>query len=307
MGLHLEKALLYMVGLVEEHPTEGPNITNISGTQPQAKLGQNIDVSMAAQLFTRALPVLDDHPALENRVRAALQVCLDKLAQSQSADGSWNDRGGWAAVLQSAMANNAFELADQAGGQHPPKGNSSSLLDAVPVVGTLSKIGLDAGRELLDLAAAPWMKFARAEHAKGVVEKKGKGTNSDIMKYLRTCDHLWEKEKGRRWTERVGGEGVAWCAAFVNWCLDQAGIRGTRHAWALKFAKWGRPIPGPEFGAIVVQKTSSWRHVAFVDEVNGQLKILGGNQKAATLRGPSNQVSYQPLNRKITVAYVWPF
>ena len=113
---NLEKALLYMVGLVEEHPKEGPNITNISGTQPQAKLGQNIDVSMAAQLFTRALPVLDDHPALENRVRAALQVCLDKLAQSQSADGSWNDRGGWAAVLQSAMANNAFELADQAGG-----------------------------------------------------------------------------------------------------------------------------------------------------------------------------------------------
>lgn len=198
-------------------------------------------------------------------------------------------------------------MADQARGQHSQKDSSGSMLDAFPVVGTLSKIGLDAGRELLDLAAAPWMKFARAEHAKGVVEKKGKGTNSDIMKYLRTCDHLWEKEKGRQWTERVGGEGVAWCAAFVNWCLDQAGIRGTRHAWALKFANWGRPIPGPEFGAIVVQKTSSWRHVAFVDEVNGQLKILGGNQKAATLRGPSNQVSYQPLNRKITVAYVWPF
>lgn len=198
-------------------------------------------------------------------------------------------------------------MAGQARGEAAQSGGGSNPLDDIPVVGTLSRIGLDAGREFLDLAAAPWMKYARAEHNKGVVEKKGKGTNSDIMKYLRTCDHLWEKEKGRIWAERVGGEGVAWCAAFVNWCLDQSGIRGTRHAWALKFAKWGRPIPGPEFGAIVVQKTSSWRHVAFVDEVGGELKILGGNQKAATLRGPSNQISYQPLNRKISIAYVWPF
>ncbi len=112
---NLEKALLYMVELVEAHPKDGPNITSITGTQPQAKLGQNIDVSMAAQLFTRVLPTLKNRPALENRVRAVLQTCLDKLSHTQSADGSWNDRGGWAAVLQSAMANNAFELADQAG------------------------------------------------------------------------------------------------------------------------------------------------------------------------------------------------
>ncbi len=112
---NLEKALLYMVELVEAHPKDGPNITSISGTQPQAKLGQNIDVSMAAQLFTRVLPTLDGRPALENRVRAVLKTCLDKLAHTQSADGSWNDRGGWAAVLQSAMANNALEFADEAG------------------------------------------------------------------------------------------------------------------------------------------------------------------------------------------------
>ena len=112
---NLENALLYMVELVESAPKEGDNITTISGTQPQAKLGRNIDVSMAAQLFTRVLPTLDDRPKLENRVRAALQICLDKLAGAQSEDGSWNDRGGWASVLQSAMANNAFELAESMG------------------------------------------------------------------------------------------------------------------------------------------------------------------------------------------------
>ncbi len=112
---HVRRALIYMVELVENYPKDGPNITNIAGTQPQAKLGQNIDVSMAAQFFTRVLPHLKGEPALENRVRAVLQTCLDKLARAQSADGSWNDRGGWASVLQSAMANNAFELADEAG------------------------------------------------------------------------------------------------------------------------------------------------------------------------------------------------
>lgn len=112
---NFEKALMYMVELVESSPKEGVQITTITGTQPQAKLGQNIDVSMAAQLFTRVLPLLDNRPALSNRVRVALQTCLDKLARAQSNDGSWNDRGGWAAVLQSAMANSAFEAAEQAG------------------------------------------------------------------------------------------------------------------------------------------------------------------------------------------------
>ena len=111
----VRRALMYLVELVEGYPKEGPNITDITGTQPQAKLGQNIDVSMVSQFFTRILPHLQDDPGLENRVRAALQVCLEKLARSQSADGSWNDRGGWASVLQSAMANNAFEMADEAG------------------------------------------------------------------------------------------------------------------------------------------------------------------------------------------------
>ena len=111
----VKNAVLYMVELVESYPKEGPAITNISGTQPQAKLGQNIDVSMAAQLFTRVIPLLDDQPKLQNRVQAVLKTCLDKLALAQGADGSWNDRGGWASVLQSAMANNAFEMAEEVG------------------------------------------------------------------------------------------------------------------------------------------------------------------------------------------------
>jgi hypothetical protein len=112
---NVKRALHYLIELVESHPKDSPNITSITGTQPQAKLGQNIDVSMAAQFFTRMLPLVEHDPALASRVQGVLEICLDKLALAQSNDGSWNDRGGWASVLQSAMANNAFELAEAAG------------------------------------------------------------------------------------------------------------------------------------------------------------------------------------------------
>ena len=49
------------------------------------------------------------------RVGNALEVCVTKLTRAQDADGSWNSRGGWAGVLQSAMANSALEMADGLG------------------------------------------------------------------------------------------------------------------------------------------------------------------------------------------------
>jgi hypothetical protein len=111
----VHKAVTFLVEQVEAHPLGDPNITSLTGTQPQSKLGQNIDVSMTAQFFTRVLPHLSGDPALAGRVQKALGICLNKLSATQSADGSWNDRGGWASVLQSAMANNAFEMAQEAG------------------------------------------------------------------------------------------------------------------------------------------------------------------------------------------------
>ena len=111
---NLSRALEYMLSLVENAPAEGTRISNLSGTQPQAKLGMQIDESMAAQFFTKVLPLIQD-ARLKNRTQKALAVCLDKIARAQNEDGSWNQSGGWASVLQSAMANNALEMASDAG------------------------------------------------------------------------------------------------------------------------------------------------------------------------------------------------
>ena len=109
---NVARALEYLLDLVEESPEDGARITTIEGTQPQVKLGRNIDAAMVAQFFTAILPDLNGR--MERRTEAALDTCLRKIQRGQTADGSWDD-GGWAPVLQSAMANSALESAARAG------------------------------------------------------------------------------------------------------------------------------------------------------------------------------------------------
>ena len=109
---HVARALTYLLGVVESTPEDAGRITSIDGTQPQVKLGHNIDAALVAQFFTAVLPHLDG--ALGQRTEAALDRCLLVLQRGQAADGS-QAGGGWAPVLQSAMANSALERARAAG------------------------------------------------------------------------------------------------------------------------------------------------------------------------------------------------
>ncbi|WP_144972116.1 hypothetical protein [Bremerella volcania] len=73
--------------------------------------------------------------------------------------------------------------------------------------------------------------------------------------------------------KRKGDEGFQWCGAFVNWSLAQTGIEGTRDA--------------------------------LLDEVDGQFKMLGGNQKPEHGKGP-RCVSYPRINLSSVAAYRMP-
>ncbi|MBT8400442.1 MAG: hypothetical protein KJO98_08200, partial [Rhodothermia bacterium] len=111
---NVSRALDYLLGLVESSDPNTGQLTTVGGTQPQAKLGQNIDVSMVAQFLARALPTIENDRRLKARVESALDKCVKKLEVSQQRDGSWN-QAGWAPVLQSAAANSALEAAAKAG------------------------------------------------------------------------------------------------------------------------------------------------------------------------------------------------
>lgn len=117
---NIRRALSLVLEMVENAP-DGARISNITGTQPQVKLGQHIDVSMVTQFLSEVMIHTQHDPKLEQRTERALATCLEKLQASQDDDGSWNSRGGWAGVLQSAMANNALEMAQSAGGEVSPE------------------------------------------------------------------------------------------------------------------------------------------------------------------------------------------
>jgi hypothetical protein len=85
----VRRATKYLVAAVEGATDEGPRITDLTGTQPQSKLGPNIDTSLTAQYLARVLALVPKNDSLHARVDKALDKCLAKLQASQMEDGSW--------------------------------------------------------------------------------------------------------------------------------------------------------------------------------------------------------------------------
>jgi uncharacterized protein (TIGR02594 family) len=71
-----------------------------------------------------------------------------------------------------------------------------------------------------------------------------------------------------------------WCASFVNWCIESAGIQGTDDARAISWADWGQASELTPGAVVVIRNTASGQnHVGFyVDGQEGNLTLLGGNQ-----------------------------
>ncbi len=113
---HLKQALNYLIDAVESSDENSLNITTQTGTQPQSKLGQNIDVVLTSQFLSNIIHDLDHDPQLKRRVRRSIQKCVDKIEMGQNANGS-QQGSGWAGVLQSSFATSALESAVSAGAE----------------------------------------------------------------------------------------------------------------------------------------------------------------------------------------------
>jgi uncharacterized protein (TIGR02594 family) len=72
---------------------------------------------------------------------------------------------------------------------------------------------------------------------------------------------------------------VPWCASFVSWCLEQAGLKSTNDASAISYAKYGTKLDVPTKGCICVFSREGGNHVAFFDhQIGNDIYVLGGNQ-----------------------------
>jgi hypothetical protein len=109
----LINATEFLLKAVEQWHADQPYLTRLSGTQPQQKLGQNIDAILTVQFLTNLLKYHDQH-RWKDRIENALQKCVTRIEKEQESDGGWKG-GGWAPVLQSALADHALEAAKDAG------------------------------------------------------------------------------------------------------------------------------------------------------------------------------------------------
>jgi len=103
----------------------------------------------------------------------------------------------------------------------------------------------------------------------GLYEYAGDLSNPIIEQYLSSVDIH-------------GKDNIPWCSAFVNWCLQEAGMVRTRSGLARSFLSWGQEVKHPYIGDIVVIKrgvSKTKGHVGFyMDHHKGWVYILGGNQ-----------------------------
>ncbi len=111
---NLRDALEFLLEQVEASPENSSNITSLTYTQPQSKLGQNIDVVLTSQFLTNIISDLDHDPQLKQRVRKSVRKCIAKIEDSQQSDGSQKGSG-WAGVLQASFATSALESAKNEG------------------------------------------------------------------------------------------------------------------------------------------------------------------------------------------------
>lgn len=129
--------------------------------------------------------------------------------------------------------------------------------------------------------------FSIAQKELGISEVPGVGNNPRILLYHKACDSAFTSDS------------VPWCAAFMNWCLQQAGGKGTRSAMARSFLAWGKKVTIPKPGDVVVFKRGTdgiSGHVAFfVSATERSIKVIGGNQ--------SNAVTYTTLNKTNLLGY----
>lgn len=133
---------------------------------------------------------------------------------------------------------------------------------------------------------------------------KGNGTVAEIIRVAR--GEIGDKEEGpdrgpllQKYYRGAGGSnGQAWCAYFVTWVLDQAGIKVTRQGLVAalrsemesKFEYFARGAKDPQPGDVFFEDGRS--HTGIVIAVNGdKITVIEGNTGSGGVRENTNNIS----------------
>ena len=118
----------------------------------------------------------------------------------------------------------------------------------------------------------PYIPIAFAEF--GIREIRGSQHNPRILEYIRSTDLA-------RYPSLP--DETEWCAAFVNWCIERAGLPSTNSAVVSPWRNWGVKPPSMRRGCVVTFRwEDGWNHISFyLGEVGNYVICLGGNQSDA--------------------------
>jgi hypothetical protein len=110
----IAKAVRFVRAEIEESDSTSMAVTRVQGTRVQQKLGTNIDTFLASLLMAEVKGKMADDAA-NKAVDLALNKVLDKIRKNQKADGTWDNRTGWAPVLAQSIGGKGLNRASQNG------------------------------------------------------------------------------------------------------------------------------------------------------------------------------------------------
>jgi len=118
----------------------------------------------------------------------------------------------------------------------------------------------------------PYLPIAFAEY--GTREVPGSASNPRIQEYIRSTDLA-------RYPSLP--DETDWCACFVNWCIEKAGLASTNSAVVSPWRNWGVKPASIRRGCVITFRwDDGWEHVSFyLGEIGNYVVCLGGNQSDA--------------------------
>ncbi len=112
------KAVRYVRQQVEASDNESLAVSDVKGTRVQMKLGPNIDTFLASLFLAEVKGQMQDQAGNQD-VDVALNKVLSKIKKHQKADGTWDNRTGWAPILAQSVGGKGLNRAAQAGASVP--------------------------------------------------------------------------------------------------------------------------------------------------------------------------------------------
>lgn len=146
--------------------------------------------------------------------------------------------------------------------------------------------GPEAAAEIA--ATAPSNGAKSASQAAGVPEQVGNSQPMELAASLIGKGEVPDRAVIQEYLQNGGinldPATTAWCAAYVNATLGQAGYEGTGSNMARSFLNYGEAVDAPQRGDLAVfsrgDPNGPYGHVGFFDTINpdGTIRVLGGNQ-----------------------------